>query len=129
MFAVSPVVFTTNTVISSLSILFTWLAMHTNGYSAVKARVIASTVTISILSAYIFCWTRIYFTRTWNIQIRMQPTITIALMIILHEEKIFRHYFHLLRHEVPLPMKPDLQVHVKPPFVLMQLALEWQLWV
>ena len=48
---------------------------------------------------------------------------------ILHEEKISRHYFHLLRHEVPLPMKPDLQAHVKPPFVLMQLALEWQLWV
>ena len=37
--------------------------------------------------------------------------------------------YFLPAQDVPEPLKPDLQAHVKPPFVLVQSALGWQLWV
>ena len=41
----------------------------------------------------------------------------------MNELKVWQVLF-LPLHDVPEPLKPDLQVHVKPPFVLVQSALE-----
>ena len=46
----------------------------------------------------------------------------------MYELKVWKSLF-LPLHDVPEPLKPDLQAHVKPPFVLVQSALESQLWV
>ena len=46
----------------------------------------------------------------------------------MNELKVWQVLF-LPLHDVPEPLKPDLQAHVKPPFVLVQSALESQLWV
>ena len=46
----------------------------------------------------------------------------------MNELKVLQVLFLPLQ-DVPEPVKPDLQAHVKPPFVLVQSALESQLWV
>ena len=46
----------------------------------------------------------------------------------MNELKVWQVLF-LPLHDVPEPLKPDLQAHVKLPMVLVQSALALQLWV
>ena len=46
----------------------------------------------------------------------------------MNESKVWQVLF-LPLHDVPEPLKPDLQAHVKLPMVLVQSALALQLWV
>ena len=68
-----------------------------------------------------------YIKKQWIIYISIYMSFYVSMFICL---PILGAYDYFLpAQDVPEPLKPDLQAHVKPPFVLVQSALGWQLWI